>query len=77
MFVDAPLDIRKERIMTRPEMTQEQMEMIMKNQDNPEDIKNKLINANISFATINNDGKTNVGEFVLDTISAFKYYLGN
>jgi dephospho-CoA kinase len=77
VFVDAPLDIRKERIMTRPEMTQEQMEMIMKNQDNPEDIQNKLKSANISFVTINNDGKTNVEEFVLDTISAFKYYLEN
>jgi dephospho-CoA kinase len=77
ILVEAPLEVRKERIMARPGMTQEKMEMIMGQQDDPRDVFIKLMEANISIGKIFNDGQIDVESQVLNTIATFEYRFKN
>lgn len=77
ILVEAPLEVRKERIMARPGMTQEKMEMIMGQQDDPRDVFLKLMDANISVGKIFNDGQIDVESQVLNTIATFEYRFKN
>jgi dephospho-CoA kinase len=77
ILVDAPLEIRKERIMARPGMTQEKMEMIIQQQDNPKDVYSKLLRADMSVVKILNDEKTDLYPQILSLISTFEYRFKN
>ena len=77
ILVEAPLKVRKERIMARPGMTQEKMEMIIQQQDDPKDVYSKLLRADMSVGTFYNDGKTDLHPQILNLISVLKYHFEN
>jgi len=74
IMVDAKLDIRKQRIMQRPEMTEEKMNMVIEQQDDPEFVYSKLLKEKIFVYTITNDGDCDLEDQVKDIINFYKTY---
>jgi len=71
IFVEAPLEIRKERIMRREGMTKEFMEKILNKQNAPEYVHYKLSFSGIDVRRIYSDDKRDVTE---DVKSCIEYY---
>ncbi len=74
VLVDAPIKIREERIMARPGMTEKKMRNIMRQQDYPTYVNQKLTHAGITVYNIFNDGKFDVKKKVEICVDSFNDY---
>jgi dephospho-CoA kinase len=70
VLVDAPIELRKERIMKRPGMTKEKMNSIFQTQDTYVQTRDKLISSGTEVIKIFNDESSDVKEKVKN---AFEY----
>ena len=74
ILVDAPLSLRKERIMKRDGMTKEKMDLIIESQKNPKDIMSKINSEGIKHYYLMNDETWDVKNRVLNLIDLFNSY---
>jgi dephospho-CoA kinase len=73
VFVDAPMSLREERIMSRPGMTKEKMEIVIKQQSGVTDVYLELISSGIKVYNIFNDGK-DIKNRVKECVEIYKDY---
>lgn len=64
VLVNAPIKVREERVMARPGMTEKRMGNIIRQQDSPEQIIEKLYRSQIDIYTIFNNEINNMNEEV-------------
>lgn len=74
ILVNAPLSLRRKRIMNREGMTEEKMELIIKSQKKPRDISSKIDSEGIKCYYLMNDETWDVKNRVSNLIDLFNFY---